>query len=94
MKRIDPVLLLLMFGLIFFTGILIFVEHFFPSDGQVFQVVSGVLTAFSGAFFMRVKPQTPQEEKSPDSKLTETQVTKIESPIDPNTAAQGPKEHE
>lgn len=57
MKRIDPTLLLLFFGLVFFTGILIFVEKVFSTDGQVFQVISGVLTGFAGAFFGRMKPQ-------------------------------------
>lgn len=80
MKRIDPVLLLLVYGMIFFTIVLIGVEHFFPNDGQVFQVISGLITAFSGAFFLRVKPQTPQEEKDPASKLTETVTSKLESP--------------
>ena len=74
-RRIDPTLLLLFYGLIFFTGILIFVEHFFTSDGQVFQVISGVLTGFAGAFFGRMKPGN----EHPGEAVTSATVTTVES---------------
>ncbi len=59
--RIDPVLLLLFTGMIFFTSVLIGVEHFFSSDGQLFQVISNIDAGFVGAFFMRVNPKTPAQ---------------------------------
>lgn len=49
--------MLLFVGMIFFTGMLFAAEKWFPADGQMFQVVAGLLTGFSGAFFMRVKPK-------------------------------------
>jgi hypothetical protein len=55
-EPVDPVLYLLFAGMIFFTMILIGVEHFFMQDAQVFQVIAGVLTGFTGAFFGRMKP--------------------------------------
>ena len=59
--RIDPVLLLLFAGLCLFTLVLIFVEWRFNSDGQIFQVVSGVLTGFAGAFFTRMNPKKQED---------------------------------
>jgi hypothetical protein len=56
-QRLEPVELLLMGGIVFFTICLFISERFFPSDGQIFQVVSGLLTGFGGAFLMRVKPK-------------------------------------
>jgi hypothetical protein len=47
--------------MVFFCGVLIFCEHFFPMDGQIFQVIAGLLSGFSGAFFMRVKPTKPTD---------------------------------
>ncbi len=58
-EPVEPVLMLLAGLMIFFTGMLIFVEHFFASDGQVFQVISSLLTGISGAFLMRIKPRGP-----------------------------------
>jgi cytochrome c biogenesis protein CcdA len=60
-NRIEPVVLLLFVGMLVFTGILLFVEKFYPNDGQMFQVIAGLLTAFSGAFFMRVKPKAADD---------------------------------
>ena len=63
MTRIDPVLLLLFLGMLVFTGLLLLISKWSPNDGQTFQVISGLLTAFSGAFFLRIKPKT--EDKTP-----------------------------
>ena len=56
-EGLEPVVLLLFVGILVFTGALFLSERFFGSDGQMFQVVAGLLTGFSGAFFMRVKPR-------------------------------------
>lgn len=60
-EKVDPVLYLLFVGMVFFTFILIGSEHYFMSDGQMFQVIAGLLAGFSGAFFGRITPtkQTP-----------------------------------
>jgi len=67
-EPIEPIMLLLFGGMVFFTAVLIAVEVWFKSDGQVFQVVAGLLTGFSGAFFGRLKPaasptETPAVQK-------------------------------
>lgn len=56
-NKIDRTLFLLFFGMVFFVFVLIFVEYFFKDDGQMFQVISGLVTGFAGAFFGRMKPQ-------------------------------------
>jgi hypothetical protein len=56
-KDIDPIDKMLLFGIVFFTGVLIYIARWAPQDGQTFQVVSGLLTGFSGAFFARLKPK-------------------------------------
>jgi len=55
--HIDPVLLLLFFGMMVFTGILIFVEWRFKDDGQIFQVISSLVAGFAGAFFAKLDPK-------------------------------------
>jgi hypothetical protein len=92
MQKLERVLLLLTFLVVFFTGCLFFSEHFFPQDGQIFQVVSGLLTAFGGALLMRVKPQTKEEEvaRLADAQVgaTTTTTTTVETPKD----VEAPKE--
>lgn len=55
--HVEPVLLLLFFGLFLSIAILVAVQTFWPNDGQVFQVISGVATGFAGAFFARMNPK-------------------------------------
>lgn len=52
---IDRILYLLFAGMLVFAVMLVLVEKFFASDGQIFQVVAGLLTGFSGAFFAKIK---------------------------------------
>jgi len=73
-KRIDPTLILLFIGMLIFTGVLIFVEHFFASDGQVFQVISGVLTGFAGAFFARMNPKADHKEGESSLEITRVET--------------------
>ncbi len=58
-EPLEPVLILLSGLMIFFTAMIFVAEHFFASDGQIFQVISGLLTGISGAFLMRIKPRGP-----------------------------------
>lgn len=79
--KIDPVLWLLFLGMVLAAGTLIFVEHFFKDDGQVFQVFAGLLASFSGAFFLRVKPREPSQPSDkiehPSKVVTETKATVV-----------------
>ena len=61
-EKIDPVLYMLIGGMVFFTVILFASEIWFSSDSQLFQVVAGVLTGFTGAFFGRLKPSESQRQ--------------------------------
>ncbi len=54
---LEPVVALLFFGMLSFTFVLIVCEVWFSSDAQLFQVIASLVSGFSGAFFMRVKPQ-------------------------------------
>jgi hypothetical protein len=54
--KVDPILKLLAGLLVFFTFVLIACDYGFKSEGQVFQVFSGVLTGLMGAFLARIKP--------------------------------------
>ena len=56
--KVEPILLFLILLMIFFTGALFLAEWRFGNDGQMFQVVSNVLSAVAGAFIMRVKPSS------------------------------------
>ena len=58
--EIDGVLMLLFASMVFFTAALLWVEHFFPNDAQMFQVIAGLVTTSSGAFFgLITKKNTP-----------------------------------
>lgn len=76
MWRADPILSLLFCGMIFFTGILIFVEWRFESDAQVFQVIASLLAGFSGAFFGRIKPG-PEHTKQPGESTVSVTTTQV-----------------
>ncbi len=70
--KMDPVLLLLFVGLVLFTGILIWVEHAFQSDGQIFQCIASVLAGFTGSFFTRLNPKGDKADENVVSKSTLT----------------------
>lgn len=77
---LEPVLKLLAGLMIFFTAVLFVSEKFFPSDGQIFQVVSGLLTGISGAFLMRIKPRATGEV---DGNAVTTATTTVSVPAEP-----------
>lgn len=56
-EKLEPIIWLLFAGIFLLLGILIGVEVAWKDDGQMFQVIAGLLSAFSGAFFMRIKPK-------------------------------------
>lgn len=48
--KLDPILKLLLGGIVFFTAVIIYTQKYFPNDGQTFQVFSNLLAGFAGAF--------------------------------------------
>jgi hypothetical protein len=82
-EPVDRVLLLLFLGVIIFTGILFAAEVWFMQDSQMFQVVAGILTGFTGAFFGRMKPgkQDTQTASVPAAPVT---VVSPVSPVSPD----------
>ena len=70
-------LLLLFMATFAFAGLMIFAKVKFPSDGQLFQSLYGLTTAFSGAILLRIKPQTKEEldAKVPGAVTTHTENT-------------------
>jgi hypothetical protein len=79
MKTMDPVLKLLLVGILFFTAALFYCEHRFPSDGQIFQVIAGLLTGFGGAFlaFARKELGVPDEPASGAQRTIDTVTTTV-----------------
>ncbi len=51
----NLVLKLLIFSILLFVVCLFVCEQFYPNDGQIFQVVAGLVASFSGAFLMFIK---------------------------------------
>ena len=75
-EPLEPILKMLAALMIFFTAMLFISERFFTSDGQIFQVISGLLTGISGAFLMRIKPRASL---TPDSASTVTTTQTVAS---------------
>ncbi len=55
-ERIEPIVWMLAALIIFFAVLMVGISRWAPNDGQTFQALVGLLTTFSGAFVMRVKP--------------------------------------
>ena len=73
---LEPIVKLLFFGMVFWTVMLFVCVQFYSQDGQTFQVISGLLTGFSGAFFMRIKPRGVMiSEKSDPPKDTDKTIS-------------------
>jgi uncharacterized membrane protein YjjP (DUF1212 family) len=76
-SRIDWVTVLRFVGVMLTLFALFVAEKFFPNDGQMFQVVAGLVTAFSGALFTRIKPLLSR----PDDSATATAI--VDTPAAP-----------
>lgn len=57
MKTVDPILIVLALMIFAFTALLFSCAIFLKNDGQTFQVISSLLTGFSGAFLGRIMPK-------------------------------------
>jgi len=55
--KLDSVVLLLTALILAFVGVLLWVAVNLKSDGQTFQIVASLVTGFSGALLMRIKPK-------------------------------------
>lgn len=78
-RKLDPIDRLLFIGMMVFSVIIFVCNVMFPMDGQIFQVYSGVLGAFSGAFFARLKDSKSNahpENKTDPSDPTHTEPGK------------------
>jgi uncharacterized membrane protein YjjP (DUF1212 family) len=75
LRDVDPLDKLLLLSILFFAGMLIYIARWAPNDGQTFQVISGLLTGFSGAFLARIKPKA-----DPNTAVT-TSGTTTDAPI-------------
>lgn len=64
--HMEPIDILLFAGMMIFSVIIVVCNIIFPMDGQIFQVFSGILGGFAGAFFARLKTSTHPEEQRPD----------------------------
>lgn len=56
-NRLDAVVILLTGLVMFFSGVLIWIAVYLKSDGQTFQIIASLVTGFSGALLMRIKPR-------------------------------------
>ena len=56
--RVEPILLLLFAGILFFSVLLIVITVFVPNSERLFEVFSSIVAAFVGAFFLRVNPKS------------------------------------
>lgn len=57
-KNLDQVTIMLFVGIFLGLTIIMMTEHFFPKDGEVFQVIAGVVSSFSGALFTKLKMES------------------------------------
>lgn len=75
MPKLEPVLRLLTFLVVFFTLDLFIAVKFFPQNATLFQAFYGLLTGFGGAMLLRVKPQSKEEEAAGLASTTATVAT-------------------
>jgi len=70
----EPVVLLLFLGLFLSVAFLFLSEKWFPMDGQMFQVMAGLVGFFTGALGLRINPKKsePSSEAPPAATSTST----------------------
>jgi hypothetical protein len=94
-NKVEPIVLLLVALVIFFTVILIGVARMMSSDGQTFQIIAGLVTGFSGALLMRVKPKNTAEDNVPmpndTTRVTTHKTQDTIATVDPPPTGKGSK---
>jgi len=90
-NKIEPIVLLLCSLVIFYTICLVVVAKLMSSDGQTFQIIAGLVTGFSGALLMRVKPRgtTPDDPIDPPATVRKIENIHTETQIDPPNPPKG-----
>lgn len=72
-EKVEPIIWLLAFMVTFFALLVVAISKWSPSDGQVFQVVSGMATTILGIFANRIMPalskKLPPEPPPPGSTM-------------------------
>lgn len=59
-NRIDPIIRALFLAVFLYTLLLLAIAKLMPNDGQTFQVISTILSGFSGALLGRIHPGKAQ----------------------------------
>lgn len=72
-RKVEPIVYLLFIGMALFAVALVLVKLLFPQDGQMFQVFAGLLSGFSGAFFMRIRSGSQAEKLDQSSNIVVAQ---------------------
>ena len=54
--KIEPIVMLLFSGMIFFTIMLVVVDRLFPMETQAFDVIRDVITTLLGALILKINP--------------------------------------
>jgi hypothetical protein len=78
LEPVTPLDKLLLGCVVFFAMVLVAISKWSPNDGQTFQVISGLVTGFAGAFLMRIKPA---EKKLPANTEQTTVSTTVTPPV-------------
>jgi|HubBroStandDraft_6_1064221.scaffolds.fasta_scaffold536205_2 hypothetical protein len=75
-EKLDPVLLLLLAGIIFFALTLFAVDIWFKQDQALFSVLSSLVSGFAGSFFTRLRPKdTPPSLPISDKSTVDVSAT-------------------
>jgi hypothetical protein len=74
-EPVEPIVWLLAAMMLVFAGLILFCEHFFPMDGQIFTVFTGLLGNIAGAFLMRIKPKAASDPSDDPTKNVTTTIT-------------------
>lgn len=83
----QSTLRLLIGSIIFFVIALFYAEHRFPNDGQIFQVISNLVSGFAGAFLMYIKGQLGVAE--PPAPGTRSETTTVTAKVETQESEQG-----
>lgn len=86
--KVEPVIFLLCWMMFFYTGVIIFCEYRFQSDGVVFAVFSGILNNCAGALFMRVKSEHGSGKETGGDDNSTVVIAAAPKPVVPPVAGQ------
>lgn len=64
-KRLDPNVLLLFLGTVFFALLLVSVDYLFKGEGEVFQAIASLFSGFGGALLAMIKANSNHDAHQP-----------------------------